>query len=106
MDCGKGRKNHLSMWVLYAMQISPKILSWTIQILSNVWTVQYFLNHYGDVNKKNLLAYKGYLVENFKPQTVNLWVLYAMQISPKILSWTIQILSILMLNNELLLNDT
>ena len=30
------------------------------------------LNHYGDVNKKNLLAYKGYLVENFKPQTVNL----------------------------------
>ena len=37
-----------------------------------MWTVQYFLNHYGEVNKKNLLAYKGYLVENFKPQTVNL----------------------------------
>ena len=40
-------------------------------ITSYVWTVEYFLNHYGEVNKKNLLAYKGYLVENFKPQTVN-----------------------------------
>ena len=37
-------------------------------VTSYVWTVQYFLNHYGEVNKKNLLAYKGYLVENFKPQ--------------------------------------
>ena len=41
-------------------------------VTSYVWTVQYFLNHYEEVNKKNLLAYKGYLVENFKPQTVNL----------------------------------
>ena len=41
-------------------------------VTSYVWTVQYFLSHYGDINKKNLLAYKGYLVENFKPQTVNL----------------------------------
>ena len=41
-------------------------------VTSYVWTVNYFLNHYGEVNKKNLLAYKGYLVENFKPQTVNL----------------------------------
>ena len=41
-------------------------------VTSYVWTVQYFLCHYGEVNKKNLLAYKGYLVENFKPQTVNL----------------------------------
>ena len=41
-------------------------------IASYVWTVNYFLNHYKEVNKKNLLAYKGYLVENFKPQTVNL----------------------------------
>jgi integrase len=41
-------------------------------VTSYVWTVQYFFNHYGEVNKKNLLAYKGYLVENFKPQTVNL----------------------------------
>lgn len=36
------------------------------------WAVNYFLAHYKEVNKKNLLAYKGYLVENFKPQTVNL----------------------------------
>ena len=41
-------------------------------VTSYVWTVQYFLNHYEEVNKKNLLTYKGYLVENFKPQTVNL----------------------------------
>lgn len=41
-------------------------------ITSYVWTVTYYLKHYKEVNKKNLLAYKGYLVENFKPQTVNL----------------------------------
>lgn len=41
-------------------------------VTSYVWTVTYFLEHYKEVNKKNLLAYKGYLVENFKPQTVNL----------------------------------
>lgn len=41
-------------------------------ITSYVWTVMYYLEHYKVVNKKNLLAYKGYLVENFKPQTVNL----------------------------------
>ena len=35
-------------------------------INSYVWTIEYFLNHYGEVNKRNLLAYKGYLVENFK----------------------------------------
>ena len=39
---------------------------------SYVWTVNYYLSTYGEVNKKNLLAYKGYLVEHFKPQTVNL----------------------------------
>lgn len=41
-------------------------------IASYVWTVRYFTSHYGEANKKNLLAYKGYLVENYKPQTVNL----------------------------------
>jgi len=41
-------------------------------VKSYVWTVNYFLSTYGEVNKKNLLAYKGYLVEHFKPQTVNL----------------------------------
>ena len=28
-------------------------------INSYVWTIEYFLNHYGEVNKRNLLAYKG-----------------------------------------------
>ena len=41
-------------------------------VTSYVWTVKYFLEHYKEVKKKNLLAYKGYLMENFKPQTVNL----------------------------------
>ena len=41
-------------------------------VRSYEWTVKYFTEHYSVVNKKNLLAYKGYLVENFKPQTVNL----------------------------------
>lgn len=41
-------------------------------VSSYVWTVRYFEKTYGEFNKKNLLAYKGYLVEHFKPQTVNL----------------------------------
>lgn len=41
-------------------------------VASYLWTINYFLEHYKEVNKKNLLAYKGYLMENFKPQTVNL----------------------------------
>lgn len=41
-------------------------------VSSYVWTVSYFLRHYEEVNKKNLLGYKGYLMEHFKPQTVNL----------------------------------
>ena len=41
-------------------------------VTSYVWTVKYFLAHYKEFNRKNLLAYKGYLMENFKPQTVNL----------------------------------
>ncbi len=44
----------------------------TNTVTSYLWTVRYFLSHYDDVTKKNLLAYKGYLVEKFKPQTVNL----------------------------------
>lgn len=31
-----------------------------------------FTEHYDTVNKENLLAYKGYLMEFFKPKTVNL----------------------------------
>lgn len=41
-------------------------------ITSYLWTVNYYLAHYNDVSKENLLAYKGYLLELFKPKTVNL----------------------------------
>lgn len=41
-------------------------------VRSYVWTVNYYLTHYGSFTKKNLLSYKGFLVEQFKPQTVNL----------------------------------
>ena len=44
----------------------------TNTVTSYLWTVRYFLSNYGEVTKKNLLSYKGYLVEKFKPQTVNL----------------------------------
>lgn len=41
-------------------------------IISYVWTINHFQNNYGEFNTENLLAYKGFLVEHFKPQTVNL----------------------------------
>ena len=41
-------------------------------VQSYVWTVSHFISNYGDFTKENLLAYKGFLVEHFKPQTVNL----------------------------------
>ena len=41
-------------------------------ITSYLWTVNYFNSAYLEVNKSNLLSYKGYLMENFKPKTVNL----------------------------------
>lgn len=41
-------------------------------VTSYLWTVDFFLEHHKEVTRKNLLAYKGYLVENFSPQTVNL----------------------------------
>ena len=44
-------------------------------ISAYLWTVNYYLKHYGEIRKKNLLAYKGYLVDNYKPQTVNLRLL-------------------------------
>ena len=37
-----------------------------------LWTVRYFEEHYDGITKEYLLAYKGYLMENFKPKTVNL----------------------------------
>ncbi len=41
-------------------------------VTSYVWTVNYFNKNYETVTKENLLAYKGFLIEHFKPQTVNL----------------------------------
>ena len=41
-------------------------------ITSYLWTINYFISTYFEVNKANLLAYKGYLMETFKPKTVNL----------------------------------
>jgi len=41
-------------------------------ITSYLWTVNYFQSHYDRMSTKNLLAYKGYLLERFKPKTVNL----------------------------------
>lgn len=34
--------------------------------------MEYFKNHYDSFSKENLLAYKGFLMEYFKPKTVNL----------------------------------
>lgn len=41
-------------------------------ITSYLWTVNYYHEHYDKISKENLLAYKGYLMEFFKPKTVNL----------------------------------
>lgn len=41
-------------------------------VSSYLWTANYFFTNYKELNRKNLMAYKGYLAENFSPQTVNL----------------------------------
>lgn len=41
-------------------------------ISSYLWTIQYYEENYDGITKENLLAYKGYLMEYFKPKTVNL----------------------------------
>ena len=41
-------------------------------IESYMWTVNYFTTNYEHVSSENLLAYKGFLMEHFKPKTVNL----------------------------------
>lgn len=41
-------------------------------VQSYVWTVKHFISNYGIVNRENLFAFKGFLMERFKPQTVNL----------------------------------
>lgn len=37
-----------------------------------LWTIRYFQSNYSNFDKENLLAYKGYLLEYFRPKTVNL----------------------------------
>ena len=41
---------------------------------SYVFTVEHFFVNYEEINKKNLLAYKGMLVEKYKAKTVNLTI--------------------------------
>ena len=41
-------------------------------LASYLWTAKYFTEHYDCASKENLLAYKGYLMEYYKPKTVNL----------------------------------
>lgn len=41
-------------------------------IHSYLWTVDFYHAHYDEISKENLMAYKGYLMEFFKPKTVNL----------------------------------
>lgn len=41
-------------------------------VRSYEWTVKHFLEKYKEVTRENLLAYKGFLVEHYKPQTINL----------------------------------
>ena len=44
----------------------------TNTITSYLWTVQDYHSRYDGVTHESLMAYKGYLVEHFKPKTVNL----------------------------------
>ena len=37
-------------------------------ITSYLWTVNYYHSHYDSLSKKNLLAYKGYLMEFFQAE--------------------------------------
>jgi site-specific recombinase XerD len=41
-------------------------------ITSYLWTVDYYMAHYTGITNENLLSYKGYLLEKYKPKTVNL----------------------------------
>jgi len=41
-------------------------------ISAYLYAVRFFQEHYAALDKENLLAYKGFLLENYKPKTVNL----------------------------------
>lgn len=40
-------------------------------IKSYMWVASYFMEHYGSLTKKNVMNYKKYLMDNYKPSTVN-----------------------------------
>ncbi len=40
-----------------------------------IFSCKQFIEKYKTINKKNLLAYKGFLLENYKPKTINLRIL-------------------------------
>ena len=42
---------------------------------SYMHTINQFFSMYEEVTKKNLLSYKGFLIEKYKPKTVNLRIL-------------------------------
>ena len=40
-----------------------------------LYAVKDYFTHYKELNKRNLIAYKNHLTDNFKPKTVNLRIL-------------------------------
>lgn len=44
-------------------------------VKSYTWTVKNYFQKYKHITKKNLLSYKGFLMENYSPRTVNLRIL-------------------------------
>lgn len=44
-------------------------------VTAYLYAVTDYFTHYKEVNKRNLIAYKNYLTDNFKPKTVNLRIL-------------------------------
>ena len=41
-------------------------------IISYTLTIKNYFSIFDEINSNNLLAYKGYLIENYKPKSVNL----------------------------------
>lgn len=41
-------------------------------IMSYTFTIRHFFSIFSKITKNNLLSYKGFLVETYKPKTVNL----------------------------------
>ena len=44
-------------------------------ITAYLYAVKDYYAHYKELNKRNLIAYKSYMIDNFKPKTVNLRIL-------------------------------